>query len=439
MRLKQPRHIFFLIFLGLSLQGCNQSGGGASATESLVPETNICTQDFFSSSYFEDIADFEYQNSQSTSESYVIRERYVTVNIESLRADILAGWSTLRLDLFDDRSVNVQVESIQKNTDSSLVVTGYIQNEPLSSVALALHQDVLMATIKPFGEQHYEIVYKEGGTHMIREAINRDDEESCMTENSVETAENYEPDPNFYNEISSNTNEITPAATTPVIDMLVTYTPAARTAAGGTNAIKALILTGIANTNKAFADSGVKLSVRLVGTLALRQNESTNYSRDLGALKSKTDGKWDEVHAERARLGADQVTVIGNYPGTSVAGIGYVQSSVTTAFTIVKRSAFPNYTFSHELGHNIGLHHEDGYVNSAGKFRTIMAYGSYPRIIRFSNPLLRYQSYVAGTSSHNSASILNVYGKKTAALVATQVGSSGSNISVVNKPATTCN
>ena len=179
--------------------------------------------------------------------------------------------------------------------------------------------------------------------------------------------------------------------------------------------------------------------MRLVGTLALKQNDSGNFSSDLSALKSKTDGKWDEVHAERTRLGADQVTVVGNYPGGSVAGIGYIGATASSAFTVVKRSMFSQYTFTHELGHNIGLQHSDGYVNSTGAFRTIMAYGSVPRILRYSSSTLTYKSYATGNSSHNSAAILNANGKMTASLVATKITTNPStDIPISTNPNPSC-
>jgi hypothetical protein len=179
----------------------------------------------------------------------------------------------------------------------------------------------------------------------------------------------------------------------------------------------ALIQMGIADTNTAFAGSGVNLKVRLVGTMETFSNETSNMSNDLSSLRSTTDSKWNEVHAERRRLAADQVSLIGAYQNYSTpGGIGYVNSTASTAFTIVKSRYFKYFTFGHELGHNIGLRHSDGYVNSTGRFRTIMAYGSEPRIRRYSNPLINYNGYLTGDSDQNSSAILNARGGITAAL-----------------------
>jgi hypothetical protein len=113
--------------------------------------------------------------------------------------------------------------------------------------------------------------------------------------------------------------------------------------------------------------------------------------------------------------------MVASYPNGSTAGIGYIGSTVSTAFTITRVSAFRQFSFTHELGHNVGLQHSDGYESSGGSFRTIMAYGSVVRIDRFSNPDLLYNGYRTGTSSQDSASILNDNGSTTASLVATKV------------------
>lgn len=413
MEFKNKFYVACVLTLSLYLQSCSTAEDKVSSS---LPNSNeeLCQQSSVGD-YFSDVLD-QAQTLESL-EKGIRRERKVTVNIEQLKKDILTGPKKIHLNLFTDKVLDVAVEKITRSADgSNLTLSGHIEGDVLSSAVMVIEKNVLIATLKPHRQNYYKLVYKGNEVHSIQEADSDDgeSEEACLSENMLAP-------PSEDNQDSLAQDAENHVMAIPVIDMLVAYTPNAKTAAGGTDAIVALIKTGIANTNQAFANSGVSLSVRLVGVLAMTQNESGDFSSDLSALQSKTDGKWDSVHAERTRLGADQVTLVGNFSGSSVAGIGYVGASFSSAFTVVKRSAFSQYTFSHELGHNIGLHHEDGYVNSSGEFRTIMAYGSYPRIIRFSNPQISYNGYTTGTSASNSSSILNAKGSTTAAFQVTKV------------------
>ena len=146
--------------------------------------------------------------------------------------------------------------------------------------------------------------------------------------------------------------------------------------------------------------------MRLVHTAEVNYVESGDMGLDLPRLRSKTDALMDEVHAWRDTFNADQVSLIeasGNY-----CGIAYLMNNVSSgfeawAFSVVHRScATGNLTFGHELGHNLGSHHDRlnagstpaypysyGYQAPDRAFRTVMAYncsGGCPRIQAFSNP-----------------------------------------------------
>jgi hypothetical protein len=347
----------------------------------------------------------------------------------ALKDDLKKGISRMNLNLFSDLNLNVIVEKIESMSKDNLVMTGRLPDQPFSSVTMSVQNDVLVANVHPTAKTYYTITYQSDGIHRIQEfaADTTSDEENCLAI----------PAPDETEMKAQDLADTQALAAPPVIDMLVGYTPAAKTKAGGADAIKALIQAGIADTNKAFLNSGVNLSVRLVGIMAMSQNETNDFSADLSSLRGKTDGLWDSVHAERALLGADQVTIVGSYPNNSVAGIGYIKAAASSAFTIAKVSAFKIFTFTHELGHNVGLNHSDGLENASGGFRTVMAYGTYTRIARFSNPSLPYDGYSTGDSSHNSAKILNANGSATANLVAAKITSSPEEIPV--NPETSCN
>jgi hypothetical protein len=398
---------FLFIVAGL-LQGCGQSSSGFKDMASQT-QNEICRAPVEKKSFFQNLVSTKVH---ASNEPHVLRERNVKVDVGSMRSALLRNQhSKILLDLFEDTSASVKVESLSQEKDQTLTMTGHLVDEPQSSVTLVFRKQTVVGNLSS-ANAVYEIHASSDQTHLVQEIEPSDNSEEC------EAVESPEP-----RNLMTIENSETPSAieALPVIDMLVAYTPSAKAKAGGKDAIEATIRMGIADTNRAYLDSGVSLSVRLVGTMELTQDETTNYSQDLTSLKSKTDGRWDQVHAERTRLGADQVTVVAVYPGNSVAGIGYISAVKSSAFTIVKISAFRMFTFSHELGHNIGLNHSDGFQNISGGFRTIMAYGTQPRIRRFSHPNIPYNKFLTGDVDHNSALILNSYGKYVASFASSIV------------------
>ncbi|HWJ97581.1 MAG TPA: M12 family metallo-peptidase, partial [Acidimicrobiales bacterium] len=153
----------------------------------------------------------------------------------------------------------------------------------------------------------------------------------------------------------------------PVIDVLVAYTPAALTDAGTVSAMNSEIALAIATTNTAYSDSGVNGRVRLAGTTALSENYNLS-NLSLNQVTGTADGHSDSIHALRNSTGADLVSVLVHDP--SSCGLAWVLNSVTASassrspygFSTVDYScAVDNYSFPHELGHNMGLNH-DRYV-----------------------------------------------------------------------------
>ncbi|WP_409478297.1 reprolysin-like metallopeptidase [Pseudobdellovibrio sp. HCB154] len=360
---------------------------------------------------FQDVNEQEVTNFSASTlqDADTLQSRTVRIDVAQLKQRILERRSNnFHLPLLNNKSVNVVLQEVKKYSDNNIVATGRTDNDQLSNVTIVINNDVMVANVgEQATEEHYEIRFAGNGIHTVKSVTDTDTE--CLTEEGggSNTA-------NFVQPLNTQQDtEATAMDAVPQIDVLVAYTPNALKNAGGSDAIKALIQMGVADSNKAYQNSGANLSLRLVGTLALTQAEAS-FSSDLSALKGTSDGKWDAVHAERKRVGADLVAVAAYYANSSTAGIGYVGSTYSSGFSITKTTAFKQFSFTHELGHNIGLNHSDGYENSSGRFRTVMAYGTYTRIPRFSNPALDYNGFATGTSSNNSAKILNANGAKVA-------------------------
>ena len=204
------------------------------------------------------------------------------------------------------------------------------------------------------------------------------------------------------------------AGTDGTIDVAVVYTPAARDEAGGTAEIDALVDLVIAESNEAFASSGLQLRLALVHRSEVAYEETGAGDIDLDRLGDPADGFMDEVHALRDRVGADLVSLMVDE--SDVCGIAYLVG----AFSLTVSGC----GFTHEVGHNMGLshdryqvHHNEGgtdpdpaygYVNQrafevgaapSSCWVTIMAYGTQCEdaslpvrgVARFSNPRQEYE------------------------------------------------
>lgn len=230
------------------------------------------------------------------------------------------------------------------------------------------------------------------------------------------------------------------AADATTIDLLVLYTPGFKKRHGSVWATRISQLVALAN--QAYTDSGVPMKLRLVGTEQVSDKDTTSNSTTLSSL-SKGGGVYKGVPALRKKYGADMVTVvrpfymsaqggncgvgyIGGYNGSNIALYGsYAYSVVSDGRDMAGTGYYcTDYTFTHELGHNMGLMHDRATVTSqgggkgshdyaygygrSGSFGTIMSYIS-PVVGRFSTPLLSTcgGSFACGVAAGDAASAHN--------------------------------
>jgi hypothetical protein len=346
-----------------------------------------------------------------------VQGRATLVNVDALDADLMD------VAVAPDRTLRVRVDRREVNPDGSESWSGQVVGEPLSAVTFVRSGNVVQGALRILGTAYSLEPLDDSGLHVLREVDLQAMGEELAPRIPVQPLAADDPPP-----IAGDDGS--------VFDVLVVYTPAARTAAGGDAAMLTRINLGITETNTAYANSGVTPRLRLVGAEAVTYTESGDLGADLDAITSSSDGLMDAVHTRRNALGADLVKlIVGNAAG-GACGVAWLMTSLSSAFASNAFSVTaypcisPNYTFGHELGHNMGSHHgvEDGasgalYAYSYGYkqqqgssatwFRTVMAYncggGGCPRLLYFSNPAVLHNGLPTGTAAreNNALSINN--------------------------------
>lgn len=335
----------------------------------------------------------------------VRRSRTALAALDVLQAALTrsqqSGSSVLTLNLFDDLALPAVFERSETDAFGHQSWQGRIVGDAVSAVTLTFKGDVLSGHVQ------------------TRTALYR-----LSTFNGATVIEELDPG-RFGTELpplSPPGGDAVPLAAASgasaqlaageIVDIYVYYTAAARVARGGQAQIEALIATGIADSNAAYAASGMQATLRLVGAseLANYVENATDMGADLTNFANSTT-----VRNTRDAFNADLMHLVVGAPAGGACGIAYIGPSAGAAFGVSAEDCFAQYTFTHEIGHNFGNNHaaEDGgpgwkpyalgYKNCPAGFRTIQAYpcvtgGSGTRIRQNANPNVLYNGLPTGTA-----------------------------------------
>ena len=336
--------------------------------------------------------------------------------LSAVRMEVERGSpSHLNLNLFADAEFEAVIERAAP-TASGYTLTGRLADEPLSMVVMAVN-----------GEHAAGTVWSSWGVHSIRAtgtaALVRQLDPAALGRCEVEEAS--APKTAAALGDAHRADGAHPADDGSVIDVLVVYPALARKSEGGHRAMRAFIDQEVAMVNEAYRVSGATQRIKLVAAVEIDLPLSVVEEDPQGILEklaAKSDGQMDEVHALRdsyaadlvaLHLGSDQFIVPSGVARAILLTPGLPDASIA-AFSV---SSSGLGILAHELGHNMGLHHDrpEVYGGFGGSvialqesfhpysygytadnpspdgpdWATIMSYYGLP-IPRFSNPRQKY-------------------------------------------------
>ena len=331
--------------------------------------------------------------------------RSVKIHHEQLRG------ARFFVDLPDGVSFEAVRDSEYDLGKGNFAWVGHAEGNSRDRVIIGTSGKAMAATFS-VGDRLFKIEPRADGSHVVSEVAASDPapELDPITVEDFVTSGKADFDSNIALELDADA--------APVIDVLVAYTPAVAAKYGAEGA-EALVIQAVAETNQAYANSGIFTRLNLVRAVMTDYVESGNMNTDLSRLRATTDGYMDELHALRDMYSADLVSLIEEEP--KYCGIAYRMATLTpgfasSAFSVVHSScATGYYSFAHELGHNQGANHDAANANSAifpfafgyqdpfSTFRTVMAYNcisNCQRVGYFSNSTTLYNGQPAGIPNY---------------------------------------
>jgi hypothetical protein len=332
--------------------------------------------------------------------------------------------TALAFTLPDGRVIHARRQQLVDDRSRQLKTwVGTFEEQPGSLAVLGTYRGATTGFLA-YGAEVWEILPAPDGRHLVMYRF--DDSKMPAAEPLVSSRK---PTAALSTPLDVRASEATPEMLEAgyVHEILVVYTPAARKRYGQAT-LESMVQNAVQAANQAYRNSGVAISLQLVGLREVEYEETGDMKASLKDLQGRKDGKLDQVHEQRDQAGADIVTLIAENAdscGIAWSMRGESIGAASTAFNVVNAGCLSNQSLAHEVGHNQGnMHDRDSTTNTgafpysygfrrcAGDgtgFRTIMAYAcrGIPRVARFSSPTLTFNGQPMGaayeTDPDNSA------------------------------------
>lgn len=297
----------------------------------------------------------------------VVRRRWITVNWPVLTAalPLVNGGSgatdTITLNLFADTSIVVVRDRVD-TLNTGYVWVGHVQGASTDVVTLSVVDSAMAGTIRSGGAA-YAIRPVADGTHVVDELsfTSLPSEGEPLVPPAGEAQSFAEP---------------TTLDDGSRIDVLLLFTPQARAQVGGTAGMHAFANDAITVSNEVMSNSGVipRFHLAHVAEIAGVTENGDFYSMLVQVKENQTARALRDTHA------ADLVHLVVASAASSTRGIAWVMPTASldfasNAYSVSLYSWTTNqYTMAHEMGHNMGLAH-DQYVIPSGGYQGVFPYG----------------------------------------------------------------
>lgn len=356
-------------------------------------------------------------------DEFAPRHRERAAGKRSRLVNLASDWlpepgESVRADLFPDESVEIVVTRTTP-LSGGLFTSGHVKDHPELEAFFASYHGHVSASIRtPAGKRISVSPVVEGArlAHVVAETedfVCGVTDEGPLVEAEDKVAEEKSAAPMDGGGSHASMAAMLPGAAS-VVDIMVLYSPQVKAVYGSHAAVQSRIMLMVGHFNETMLNSGCAVVGRLVHTEETSVSEAGNSAADLTWVR--TNGA---VQTLAATHGADLISYFCSYPGAGRADVtGW--HSVT--------GARPE-TFTHELGHNFGCHHDfqpgtvpphpyaNGYLFTVASrvWGDIMAY-SGNSISLFSSPNLYWQGVSMGTSSHDNVRMINQNASTKAAI-----------------------
>jgi len=302
----------------------------------------------------------------------------------------------------------------------------------MDTVSFAFGQGGVTHGVIEFDDQQFELAYTGlGQVHGLHQfdPYAQSSQDSCNTTPATVIQLEPQTSANAGDEFVAN-----PPDGVVTVDLGVWYTPAARSAAGGSTSLESAIAnrTSIANTGTlqsmtAAGLLGTSHQWRIVFTgEVLGYVETGNSSTELNRFRNNGDGFMDEVHVQRSTWGADMCHLITNNTGGGIYGQAFtipcnasnVNQNRPNMFCLTDRGCFGGRTFMHEMGHLMGCAHDraGGLVCGGGTAYGAQTANGQQRSIMARNSLggTRVNFWSGGSIAPNGQQLGNAQNDNTA-------------------------